>query len=340
MSGPMTRRELYGLTSDEAAALWLVRRSGDAPIGDVSVFDAWLAASSENRDAWDRACRMWDRFDDVPDDVLASLRSDALAVTAESRGRRRVFALMAVAAAVVIALSFGMLLRVFPNAPATRTQIASNQPSSDRVLSTGKGQRASAVLSDGTNVQLDAETTMRVAYAQGARRVMLDRGQVFFDVAHDASRPFTVLADGRTVTALGTRFTVRNDPGRYQVALLQGRVRVASRTSARTVTLAPGEKFVAAGAFGSVSNLDVAKVTAWQEGQVEFDDAMLSDAVAEMNRYSAVQLSVTDEALGRMRVSGRFRAGDWLSFSRMVSKVLPLRVVRRSATRVELRPAR
>lgn len=341
MSGPMTRRELHGLTSDEAAALWLVRRSGEAPIGDVSVFDEWLAGGSENREAWARACRMWGRFDDAPDDVFAALRREALEATpASSATRRPHFALMAVAAAVLIAVTFGLVLDYFHDLPSGRTEIAARRPSTSHILSTGNGQRRSVTLIDGTKVQLEAETSMRIAYLSGKRRVVLDHGQVFFNVAHDATKPFVVLADGRMVTALGTRFTVRNGPGAYQVALLQGSVRVESEATARSVTLAPGEKFVAEGAFGTVSRLDGERTTSDQSGEVEFDDTLLSRAVAEMNRYSVMQIVVTDAALGRMRVSGRFQAGDWASFCRMVSKILPLRVVRVSATRTELRPSR
>lgn len=337
----MTRRELHGLTSEEAAALWLVRRSGDAPIGDVSVFDDWLADGTENREAWERACRMWGRFDDAPDDVFATLRREALTVAAASSTTRRPYlALMAVAAAVLLAVSFGIVLKFFSARPSGTAQIASNRPSTIQVLSTGDGQKRSVTLIDGTKVELNAETTMRIAYSSGKRRVVLDHGQVFFNVAHDATRPFTVLADGRMVTALGTRFTVRNDAGVYQVALLQGSVRVESKATARSATLKPGEKFVADAVFGTVSRLDAQKSAASQGGQVEFDDTMLSNAVAEMNRHSTMQLVVTDATLARMRVSGRFRAGDWQSFCRMVSKIMPLRVVRVSVTRTELRPSR
>jgi transmembrane sensor len=68
------------------------------------------------------------------------------------------------------------------------------------------------------------------------------------------------------------------------------------------------------------------RVTAWQRGQVAFDNTPLKDAVAEMNRYSTVRLAVEDPSAGAIRVSGIFRAGDSANFAQAVSKTYALKV--------------
>lgn len=71
---------------------------------------------------------------------------------------------------------------------------------------------------------------------------------------------------------------------------------------------------------------------------LHFDDDRLAQAIAEVNRYAAVQIVIRDPAVAAMRVSGEFRAGDPERFARTIAELRPVRVVRRSGT-LELVPA-
>jgi transmembrane sensor len=72
-------------------------------------------------------------------------------------------------------------------------------------------------------------------------------------------------------------------------------------------------------------------VLAWKRGEAIFDDVSLSEAVAEMNRYSSVQINVADgSALGDLRVSGVFKTGDNASFARAVASLHGLAVRERT----------
>src|SRR5690606_15701139 len=98
--------------------------------------------------------------------------------------------------------------------------------------STGIGQRSTVTLQDGSIVELNAQTRIKVAFGAERRSVQLLDGQAIFRVAKDASRPFVVHAGDREIIALGTAFDVRLDPSAMRVTLLEGKVAVRPEGSA------------------------------------------------------------------------------------------------------------
>jgi transmembrane sensor len=171
-----------------------------------------------------------------------------------------------------------------------------------------------------------------VKYDKYARHVELENGEALFDVLKNPRRPFVVTAGGREVTALGTSFEVRRDGADVMVTLIEGKVTVTpvaeatGRSPATQVeVLSPGQRLTFA--VGRAPRLDrpqLEKVTAWQRGQVSLDNLSLADAVAEMNRYSTMQLRIERPEAAALRVSGIFRAGDSGSFARAVSETYGL----------------
>jgi transmembrane sensor len=200
-----------------------------------------------------------------------------------------------------------------------------------------------------------------VNYDRRARRIELERGEAFFEVAKRPGWPFIVTTNGKQVTALGTAFIVRRHQHGVTVTLLDGKVAVAtlatqdeapSQTAAleaspspsadgNVVTLSPGQRVTFA--ERSRPKLDrpaLETVTAWQRGEVILDHTPLRDAVAEMNRYSDVQLKIEDSAAERAQVTGIFRIGDSASFAQAVTATYPMQVVERAGEIVLIgRPA-
>jgi transmembrane sensor len=89
-----------------------------------------------------------------------------------------------------------------------------------------------------------------------------------------------------------------------------------------------------------VRTVDVEKFTSWREGRVFFEDLPLGDAVAEMNRYSAIQIEVDDSALSHLRVNGMFRAGEQEAFVTALQDYFPISVTRRGDAKIILAPVR
>ena len=161
---------------------------------------------------------------------------------------------------------------------------------------------------------------------------MLLDGQASFKVAKDAERPFIVFAGEGSIRALGTEFDVYKSPDGVRVTLIEGRVRVASVETSGDVSapplsdvadhgappltqidLSPGEQAAIAsiGAVSAVEEVDVERIVAWREGKVSFRNTPLVEAIAEMNRYSEVQIRLAGGGeLDDLRVSGVFRVNN------------------------------
>jgi transmembrane sensor len=325
-----------GMTADEAAAYWVLRHDRqDMSAADRAHFTAWLDAGDGNAQAFRKANGVWDIFEHADTDPhLAALRQAALA-TGPERKRWLPAVGVGIAASIVgaVAVLSGQFAAPSPApGPATVAQ-APAEPANAVRHTTEKGQKRVVTLPDGTHVTLNTDTMIALAFTPGTRRVRLTRGQALFEVAHDASRPFVVEAADRRITALGTVFEIRLDPGRMKVVLVEGRV-VVDHAAAGTdlpvlqpTILKPGQELVAElGVAQRVRTVDVGSELMWREGYVSFDDATLASAVVEMNRYTAVPIRIGDGGVAQMRISGVFRTGDADRFAALVGELLPVRV--------------
>ena len=230
-------------------------------------------------------------------------------------------------------------------------------------LATGVGEQRTLTLEDGTRVYLNTDTRIAPHYDKQERRIELERGEALFEVAKRPDWPFIVRAGDRQVRALGTAFVVRlsrapkgqGEENDLSVTLVEGKVTVSpvstledakSRRSTSSppsakppsgnlaaarvevITLAPGQRVTFSGVESpKLDQPALERVTAWQRGQVALDNTPLAEAIAEMNRYSRVQLVIQDPRLAAIPVSGIFRAGDSEDFANAVAKTYRLQVV-------------
>ncbi len=209
--------------------------------------------------------------------------------------------------------------------------------------STAVGEQFSARLDDGSRVQLNTDTRLRVRFTGGARRVDLLRGQAFFEVAHDTQRPFIVAAGSTQVRAVGTKFDVRRDPGEVRVTLAEGKVAVRdSSGGGKDWMLAPGQS-LDLGARAKMTRptlVDVPATTAWTTGRLTFRDVTLADAVTEINRYTREKIVLGAGAPADRKVSGVFPTGDTGDFVAAVTALYGLKTLRRPDGGLELTATR
>jgi transmembrane sensor len=185
-------------------------------------------------------------------------------------------------------------------------------------------------LEDGSRVHLNVESQVKVAFRDGERRLTLTRGEAYFDVAHDARRPFIVEVDGAQVRALGTKFDVRRRNGGVQVTLVQGSVRVSPDAGqGGPVVLRPNQQaMLSRGAAIRTAAIDATRTTSWTTGRLVFRDTPLAAAVAEVNRYSGQKVELVGAGLEARPVSGFFDVGDAESFARGMAELLELGLTR------------
>jgi transmembrane sensor len=299
-----------GDSIDQQATRWFVRlRADDVSEADRQAWRQWLQASQAHRDAYAQVEALWSSFGDfaaAPE--LGARIADATRTATPAPPRRATVARRrwpAAMAATVALLAVGAFVALRYTAPA------------EAAYRTAVGERRSVQLDDGTRVDLDAGTQLSVRYDRDGRRVTLEQGRAFFQVAKDAARPFDVVTDAGGVRALGTQFEVSQVAGAADVALYEGSVELRARSGTRSPSrrlgvLVPGQQ---ARLSGDRMQMRAALVAAgsrpgWLSGSLVFNDTPLSEAVAEFNRYSANRVVLADPALGAQRVSGVFRGDD------------------------------
>jgi transmembrane sensor len=315
-------------------------QGGDVSLQERRDFQRWLNADARHADAWNAVGATWHGLSDVEDDpAFAALRADALGVD-ESRPRLVSRRNLGLAAASVVALAgvatFGWRWRAGGEDAAPVVD--------EPVFTTAVGERSTFRLADNSVVTLSTDSAVRVNHWGRERRLTLLKGQAYFQVAKDKTRPFVVAAGDKSVTAVGTAFDVRLEPGRLSVTLVEGRVRIAgaSPKGPRQVEMSAGSRFVAADrAAWKIAAVDTAKESAWLQGRLVFDGEPLSAVVAEMNRFSERKLDVSDPILAATPVSGVFKTGQVDAFAAALRTYGLVEVGRSDDRRIELvRPSR
>jgi len=212
-------------------------------------------------------------------------------------GRRRAPLLRAAAVAAVLAGGAGVW------------RLAAPPPEPMVAVATPAGATRSLQLDDGTRITLGAASRLEHPrrFRGSAREVVLD-GEAFFEVAHDARRPFTVRSGGALTRVLGTRFDVRGYGGEpVRVVVESGRVRLRSAAAGADtgVVLVRGDLGLAAPgrAAARQQGVDPARYAGWREGRLDFDRAELAEVARELERWYGVRVRVADPALARRHLT-------------------------------------
>ncbi|HKT28109.1 FecR family protein, partial [Dyella sp.] len=187
----------------------------------------------------------------------------------------------------------------------------------------------------------DTDSEVSVSYSPDTRRVDLRHGQAQFSVQGNHAWPFVVHAGSGTVTAVGTQFQVRLDGDSTDVALLKGKLAIATQTPdgmTQSASLIGGEglAFDASGHITPVHPLDLQQAQGWTEGKLFVHDWRLPRLLLEMNRYSNTKLSIGDPSLQNIHVSGIFRTSDQQTFLQLLQQGWAIRAKRVSDTQVVL----
>ncbi len=172
-------------------------------------------------------------------------------------------------------------------------------------LTTPRGTDFKIVLSDGTEVWLNAESRLEYpATFVGNERIVSLRGEAYFKVAKDEKHPFIVQTDDMKTRVLGTEFNVRN----YlvtdsHVTLIQGRVEVCNKKGGDYVRMSPGEDahLQPDGAF-ALSEVDIDGYIYWKEGYFYFDNITLLDIMQSLGRWYNVTIKFENQSAMNYRM--------------------------------------
>lgn len=282
---------------------WFARiKDEKATLEDQCAFAAWMAADPAHSVAFERAQALWDRFDIIKPEYERLRKSGRL--------RRRDVLLGGLAAAIIAP---GTYLLTRPGAFSDHT--------------TGIGERRIVTLPDGSTAELGSYSALSVDYTEHERRLTLDRGQAFFVVARDASRPFIVGAGVGSTHALGTQFDVKLVDDAVTVTVVEHSVSVHI-PSAVPVEISEGWQvsYDAAG-IAPPHQIDIATAQAWRQDRIVFEDVPLRDVLRELERYRRGRIVLMDDSIGNIPVTAIFETRKADAALRTIAETLPIRVL-------------
>lgn len=323
---------------DAVAADWHTRAEQGLSAAEQDALARWLAADPAHAAAWRGLDQDLAALRALPAERVARLRAGAAAAAAapaQVRPARRWPAwrialprpaLLAACCAALLALGAGWHQW--------------QQPTFTGQYAAERAQRKTITLPDGTQLAMDADTQAQVTLYRDRREVRLVQGQILFAVAADRHKPFHVLAGPARVSVVGTRFSVRYssdgmDAGRVKVAVEQGHVRVSGlRAAANEATVAAvdlvagqGLSVAADGTVGAVAAAAPSGIALWRKGLVRFESTPLADALRELERYGPTGLVVRDPAVAALPIGGSYPVDQPGEFARMLTQILPVKLV-------------
>ena len=282
------------------------------------------------------------------DDWRDELREDSMYREFSGRprtvGRRRVrdYAAAGLAAGVLVFVAVFL---------ATSSEYFTEPADPVGQFATGVGERKSLALEDGSVVTLNTGSQVLVGMTDAVRRVVMDRGEAYFEVARDPLRPFTVEVGGQSITAHGTEFNLRRLDNGFMVALVEGRLALhwqGGEPPADPPWLdlegLDGLESVFGEALGLESGTvlhfdardqtirahhepDVTNRQQWRQGRLSFRDEPMSTVIAELGRYSAMPIRIRDPHVGDIRVFATLRLDSIEGALSTLENAMPIRVV-------------
>jgi transmembrane sensor len=306
--------------------------SGRCTAEEIAAMQQWVARDPSNAHTLASVQRIWDesgiiaeRFD--AETAIRTLRSTR--VTAELpvaaretagslsrevparswRGRLSRNYIALAAAALLTATGSVLLWQWRAHVSGVVAEQAIGAP---RIYETARGQRADILLADGTHVSLNVDSRLIIPanFGRPTRQILLF-GEAYFEVRHDAERPFLVRAAGAVVEDLGTKFLVRAYPGETKATVTVGEGKVSlgrSMMPSDHVFLAQGQhgEIDAMGLVTVSSGVNIDNELAWRSGRLELRHVPLARAIRDIGRWYDIEISFADSSLASVPVTVSF----------------------------------
>jgi transmembrane sensor len=305
----------------EASAWFIEFRAGDVHGEARSRFIEWLRRSPEHIQAYLEVSGVWGELPISDPEGKIDIRSlierarneaDVVALSPASPGpphawsaaephirhrpRRAVLAVAALALLAAVTVRFWGIIDFGSS------------------YSTGIGEQRTIQLTDGSTVELNARSRVRVHLTDTERHVTLLEGQALFRVAKDSQRPFVVRAGDAQVRAVGTEFDVYRKQSATVVTVVEGRVLTYDESNGAGVAaiiLSAGEQLtVLPHTVTKPTRTNMTVATAWVQKRLIFEETPLRDVAEEFNRYNRRPLTINDRELQTIKISGVYSSTD------------------------------
>ncbi len=309
--------------SDEQAALWAARlEGGTLDAADRIALDTWLATTPTHRALLSNYCQFSADLEQLLPALVAS-GAVKMPTSAPPSRRRWGFLWLTLAGGTLAGTAaVALFFTLSPPTPEVQT------------LATSVAQRQSFTLNDGTHVELNAQTSLRIENTRDDRRIRLASGEAYFAVTKDQARPFIVETPTGSVRVTGTVFNVRTDTvSELAVTVVEGSVQVRPSDTAGTgprppSALTAGEHLTATPRTvtrRSLTTSEVEDALAWRQGKIVFNAVSLRLALSRFAQYHGRGITVTTGA-ENLTIGGRFSLDDLNGFLDALTQIHPIRV--------------
>jgi transmembrane sensor len=282
------------------ATEWFARLHADNVTAiEQGQFKQWYGANPQHAEAYDKMLLLWEQLEAPGKRVNDRLKAEQPAAIPHALpGKQPYFRrILATSALALMVLLSWQLPTYYQNWQ------------SDYYSAPGK--QLTVVLADGSRLTLNTNTALAVNLSDQQRNIKLLRGEAYFQVSPDKSRPFIVSNGVANARAVGTAFSVKKTDGDMQVIVSEGTVEVSADNATDSALVHINQQVdYQQGHVGPVLPSDVLETLAWQRGQLIFKQQPLSNVIKEVNRYRSGQIMLINPKLKERIVSGVFDISD------------------------------
>jgi transmembrane sensor len=299
---------------DNQALGWLrIQSERELDADERAILDAWLEEDTRHKGAYIRAIVINNAISQAvshqnlyPGEDRYALRSDE----PETRGvNRRAWLKYGALAASLGVIGVGMSVGLTGH---------------ETTLATSKGEFRRVALADTSVASINSNSKLEVTLLDHKRQVVLVKGEAWFEVAKDKTKPFIVEAGDVRVRAVGTAFGVNRLKDGAEVLVTEGTVEVWTG-KAKALLTAGQHSFVpyqTAQITVAQQPQEVQRKLAWRDGKLIFTRQTLREAVADFNRYSAKKIIISDPSLEGKRIFGQYQIDAAEQFARDIGAYL------------------
>jgi len=286
---------------------------GSTTLEEEYAIRKWMEDSPENEEVFDVERRLYDAI--LINAELGSEQKKSLKTYFSPRACLNV---LKYAAIVILTLSISFAVQFYDRL---------NTPIAMQSISVPEGQRINITLPDGTNVWLNALTTLTypTSFHDVNKRIVTLDGEGYFDVTHDEEVPFIVETSKCQIEVLGTEFNVQayHDEDFIETALMKGSVKLSCKQDpSHFYTLVPDTKATLKDSIMKIEPVDDYGHYRWKEGLICFKDQSFQTIAAQLKKHYGVSFVISNKRLNNYRYTGKFRQSDGLEHN--------LRVLQRS----------
>jgi transmembrane sensor len=314
------------------ACAWIAQLDGGEPSPqDLAAFREWMHRSPQHQAEIKRLSALWGDL---------NILTELAVPTKRPRQPWTRFLSVKVAALGATALA-GLVFVVF----GLRSNIFEHNSDQNLLYATAVGEQRAVVLEDGSKLLLNTDSRARIDYGPGQRAVQLQKGEAYFEVAHNRERPFLVYAGANVIRAVGTAFSVHLRQRDVAVVVTEGTVelsavdasaggastRAPSAQVVRLAALQAGQSATVDQQVQAIQTIQPAELTrrlSWREGVLSFSGEPLEQVVEEVSRYTPVTIVISDPTIRHVAIGGYFKAGETEAMFEALETSFGVRVTR------------